>query len=470
MFPDDFLFGTATASYQIEGAWNLSGKGENVWDRFTHTSPELIIDRSNGDVACDSYHKYEDDVVLLKKMGVQFYRFSLSWSRILPQGFAYKINPDGIRYYNNLINLLIKNNIIPLVTIFHWDTPQPLEDLGGFTNELMTDWFEDYARVVFENFGDRVKLWLTFNEPKQICLQGYGRNRNAPGYNSSGIGDYLCGHNLIKAHAKVYHLYDKEFRSKQNGNVSITIDLEWMEPGTNSTADREAAERSLAFSFGWYADPIFHPNGDYPEIMRKLVSERSKREGFRRSRLPQFTKEEVEYIKGTYDFLGLNHYTTFLGKDISEILTDGKPSVEKDSRTVTWQDPSWTASTSGWLKVVPWGFTKSLIWLNNRYQNVPIYITENGVSDHGEIDDQGRINYYKHYLSALLDAIHDHNVSVKAYTAWSLLDNFEWRDGYISRFGLHHVDFNDPGRKRTPKASAEYYRKVIAARKIDGID
>ncbi|KAF2887788.1 hypothetical protein ILUMI_18385, partial [Ignelater luminosus] len=349
-FPDDFLLGTASSSYQIEGAWNLSGKGENIWDRYTHTHPELILDRSTGDVACDSYHKYEEDVALMKKMGVQFYRFSLSWSRILPTGFAYQINPDGIRYYNDLINLLLKNDIIPLVTLFHWDTPQPLEDLGGFTNALMVEWFEDYARVVFENFGDRVKLWLTFNEPKQTCYEGVGGYNKAPGYESSGIGDYLCAHNLIKAHARAYHLYDKEFRPKQNGNISISIDAAWLEPGTNSTADKEAAERLIVFNFGWYADPIFHPNGDYPEVMRKLVPERSKKEGFKRSRLPEFTKEEVKYIKGTFDFLGLNHYTTLLVKDIPEIPLGGKPSVEKDSRTESWQDPSWPPSSSGWLK------------------------------------------------------------------------------------------------------------------------
>ncbi|KAF2890016.1 hypothetical protein ILUMI_16157, partial [Ignelater luminosus] len=243
-FPEDFLFGTATASCQIEGAWNLSGKGENMWDRFTYNNPELILDKSNGDFACDSYHKNKEDVALMKKMGVQFYRFSLSWSRILSTGFAYKINPDGIRYYNDLINLLIKNDIILLVTLFHWDTPQPLEDLGGFTNALMVDWFEDYARVVFENFGDRVKLWLTFNEPKQTCLQSYDQNRKAPGYNSSGIGGYLCAHNLIEAHVRVYHLYDTEFRSKQNGKISVTIDTHtgWKQLQTQQTIRRQLKE------------------------------------------------------------------------------------------------------------------------------------------------------------------------------------------------------------------------------------
>ncbi|KAF2886265.1 hypothetical protein ILUMI_19908 [Ignelater luminosus] len=469
-FPDDFLFGIASASYQIEGAWNLSGKGENIWDRYTHTHPELILNRTNGDIACNSYHRYEEDVALIKKLGVQFYRFSLSWTRILPIGFSSKINPDGIRYYNNLINLLMKNDIIPIITIFHWDTPQHLEELGGFTNALMANWFEDYARVVFENFGDRVKVWITFNEPKEICLKGYGGDEKAPGYNLSGTADYICAHNLMKAHARAYHLYDKQFRSKQNGQISIVMDTFWMEPATNLTWDKKAAERRLAFIFGWYAHPVYSSNGDYPDVMKKYVARRSKREGFKRSRLPNFTKEEVNYIKGTYDFLGLNHYSTVLTKNVLFEPIFGKPSVEKDSMTVTEYDPSWPNSKASWLKVVPWGFTKLLVWLKNAYGNVPIYITENGFADDGEIDDKDRINYHKLYLSALLDAMHKYKVNVKAYTIWSFMDDFEWRDGYMTRFGLYHVDFNDPGRNRTPKASAEYYRKVIAARKIDGID
>lgn len=196
-----------------------SGKGENIWDTFTHQHPEKILDGSNGDIACDSYHKYKEDVALLKEMGVQFYRFSLSWSRILPNGLSYKINPDGIRYYNDLIDTLLENDIIPMVTIFHWDLPQPLQDLGGFTNDLIVNWFEEYAKIVFEHFGDRVKLWLTFNEPINTCWYGYGIGKKAPGYTLSGTADYLCAHNLIKAHAKVYHLYKENYKENQKGNL-----------------------------------------------------------------------------------------------------------------------------------------------------------------------------------------------------------------------------------------------------------
>ncbi|KAF2887322.1 hypothetical protein ILUMI_18851, partial [Ignelater luminosus] len=441
-------------------------KGENIWDRYTHEHPYFMLDGSNGDIACDHYHKYKEDIALMKKMGIQFYRFSLSWSRILPTGFAYQVNPDGIRFYNDIINTLIENDIIPLVTMFHWDTPQPLQDLGAFANEMMVEWFEDYARVVFENFGDRVKMWLTFNEPRQTCWEGIGLDRQAPDHNSSGIGDYLCAHNLIKAHARAYHLYDKKFKPRQHGRVSLAVDAQWMVPKTNSTADKNAAERSLLFTFGWYTDPIYGRKGDYPEVMNKFVAERSKKEGFKKSRLPVFTKEEVAYIKGTYDFFGLNHYTSFTISDAPEFPIGGKPSLVEDARLIAGQDPNWPSTAADWLKIVPWGFTKTLKWIKHRYGNVPIIITENGLADYREIDDQDRINYHKLYLSALLDAIYNHNVKVEGYAIWSIMDNFEWRGGYVVGFGLYDVNFEDPERKRTPKASVQFYKNVIASRRI----
>ncbi|KAF2902683.1 hypothetical protein ILUMI_03504, partial [Ignelater luminosus] len=404
-------------------------KGENIWDRFTHQLSEKILDGSNGDIACDSYHKYKEDVALLKEMGFHFYRFSLSWSRILPKGFSYKINPDGIRYYNNLINSLLENDIIPMVTIYHWDLPQPLQDLGGFTNELLIDWYEEYARIVFENFGDRVKLWLTFNEPVVTCMHGLALGVKAPGYTLSGTADYLCAHNLIKAHARVYHLYQKNYKEKQKGKIGITNIAHWGEAVSSSDADVEAAQRLLDFGFGWYVDPIFHPDGDYPQSMKDRIEERSKAEGFTRSKLPKFTSEEVQYIKGTYDYFGLNHYTTVIVADKKEDpISD--PSYFKDMNVKYYYEPHWPGGASPWLKTVPWGFRKLLNYIKNRYGEVEIYVTENGFSDHGELNDQERIDYYEQYLSALLDAIHEDGVNVKAYTAWSLLDNFEWEDGY----------------------------------------
>lgn len=220
-FPEDFLFGVATAAYQIEGAWNEDGKGENIWDNFTHGHPEYIEDNSSGDIACDSYHKVDEDIALIKSLGVDFYRFSLSWSRILPKGYSYNVNEDGIAYYNKLINGLVAEGIEPMVTLYHWDLPEVFQDLGGWPNELIADYFEDYAKVAFDRFADRVKYWITFNEPYNVCYQGYGNVKKAPALNMTGFADYLCTHTVLKAHARVYHLYNETYKSKYNGKYMI---------------------------------------------------------------------------------------------------------------------------------------------------------------------------------------------------------------------------------------------------------
>ncbi|KAF2904362.1 hypothetical protein ILUMI_01820 [Ignelater luminosus] len=460
-FPENFLFGVASSAYQIEGAWNESGKGESIWDHFTHKHPERVRDRSNADIACDSYHKIKEDVALLKELGVDFYRFSISWSRLLPTGHVNYINPDGIRYYNELIDELVANGIKPMVTLNHWDLPLNLQKLGGWTNYFLVDIFVDFARVAFENFGDRVPYWITFNSG---CDVGYGTDQ-PPGINQSGIAEYLCVHVTLKAHARVYYLYDKEFRKTQKGQIGMTIDGKWYEPKTDAKEDIEAATRAREFLVGWMMHAIYHKDGGYPQVVKDRIAYRSKHETFPISRLPQFTPEEIDYIKGTYDFLGLNIYTTNLVSDREEDPFD-EPSYEKDLRIEVTQDPSWPTSNADWLKVVPQGARNLLNWLKDNYGNPPIIITENGYADKGQLDDTGRMNYYQLYLSAVLDAIHDDKVNVIAYTAWSFLDNFEWLDGYTQKFGLHHIDFDDPDRPRTPKQSAKMYKDIISHRRL----
>ncbi|KAG5872459.1 hypothetical protein JTB14_024040 [Gonioctena quinquepunctata] len=433
-FPKHFKFGAATASYQVEGAWNEDGKGENIWDRLTHSSQKFLVKNDhNGDVACDSYHKYKEDVNLLRKLGVQYYRFSISWSRILPTGYTNEVNQKGVEYYRKLINELKAHNITPFVTLYHWDLPQPLQDIGGWPNPLLADLFVDYAKTVFILFGDDVKHWTTFNEVKQICLEGYGIATKAPAIKASGIGDYLCGHTIIKAHAKVYRLYEKEFKEKQGGKVGIVIDTDWYEPFTNSEEDKRASDQSLYFRWGWYVHPIVF--GNYPQIMIDRIASRSKKEGFHKSRLPVFSEEEQKYIRGTYDFLGLNQYSSFMVKHIEEPVIDASPSWSKDMGTGLFRNSSWGKTSSDWLFVTPWGIRKALKWIKDHYQNPEIIITENGYSDTGEtLNDSGRTNYIKGYLSSILEAIYEDEVNVTGYMLWSLLDNFEWFSGYTRPF------------------------------------
>ncbi|KAJ9579873.1 hypothetical protein L9F63_004475, partial [Diploptera punctata] len=441
------------------------GKGWNIWDTLTHQRPDYIFDKSNGDVACDSYHKYKEDIQLLKQLGVNFYRFSISWARILPKGYANYINKYGIDYYNNLINELLANSIQPMVTMYHWDLPEELQDIGGWPNIKLADYFEDYARLLFTHFGDRVKLWITFNEPASF-VGGYGSTGHlpsAPAIYQPGIADYLAAHTVIHAHAKVYHMYYREFKKQQKGKIGITLNAPACKPDNSSINDEEACERLMQFNLGYYAHPIFSKEGDYPDVMKERITKNSKEEGYPASRLPTFSKREIKHIRGTYDFFGMNVYTGVLAKDgemgpIPSLLRDGGVKVS--------QDPTWPSSASAWLKVVPWSMRAVLNWISKEYNNPTVIVTENGFSDHGELNDTARIKYYISYLKEMLKAIHEDGCNVIGYAAWILLDNFEWNRGYTEKFGLYHVDFNDPTRPRTEKQSARIYREIIKTRKI----
>ncbi|XP_050546382.1 myrosinase 1-like [Daktulosphaira vitifoliae] len=456
-FPDGFMFGTSTAAYQIEGAWNEDGKGENIWDKMVHTHPELIKDSANGDVACDSYHKYKEDVALAKALNLKFYRFSISWTRITPTGEAHKINPKGIEYYNRLIDELLANNIEPLVTMYHWDLPQYLQDLGGWVNPIIADYFKEYAKVLFSNFGDRVKWWITINEPMETC-KGYSFCNYAPYLNLSNTGYYRAGHTQLLAHSKVYHLYNDMFREKQKGKISISINGMFFIPkNVDSEKDIETAERANQFERGWFSHPIY--KGDYPPVMREWVDRKCKSEGRPWSTLPTFSEEEIKLLKGTADFYALNHYST-------RFVTNGidpnpNPNYNPDAEYIISVDKSWPVSIAPWLIVVPEGLHKLLVWIKNEYNNPPIIITENGYADDGRLNDLERIDYIKSHLYATLQAINDDKCNVIGYTCWSLLDNFEWMDGYRYHFGLVNIDFNNPQRPRVPKASYQFFKAIV---------
>ncbi|XP_035753771.1 lactase-phlorizin hydrolase isoform X2 [Egretta garzetta] len=460
-FPKNFWWSVATSAYQIEGGWRADGKGLSIWDQFSHT-PLKISNDDTGDVACDSYHKIEEDVEMLKSLKVSHYRFSISWSRILPDGTTRYINEMGLNYYERLVDALLAANIMPQVTLYHWDLPQALQNLGGWENDTIVQRFKEYAELLFQRLGDKVKFWITLNEPYNTAYLGYGVGTAAPGISvRPGRAPYVVGHNLIKAHAEVWHLYNETYRAKQGGLISITINSDWAEPrNPHNQEDVEAARQYLQFFLGWFAHPIFK-NGDYNEVMKRRIRERSLAQGLSQSRLPEFTESEKQRIKGTYDYFGLNHYTTVLTYKVK--YPAGVQSYDSDRGVASVTDRSWLKSGSFWLKVTPFGFRKLLRWIKKEYNNPPIYVTENGVSERGALgfNDTWRMHYYRSYINEALKAVALDGVDLRGYTAWTLMDNFEWAVGFDERFGLYHVNFTDPTLPRRPKASARYYSQII---------
>ena len=451
-FPEDFIWGSATSSYQIEGAWDRDGKGMSIWDAFSHTQGKTLLGQT-GDIACNHYEVFKDDVKLMAEIGLKAYRFSISWPRILPAGKG-QINEAGIRFYSDLIDTLLENDIQPWVTLYHWDLPLTLQmEMDGWLNPDIADHFAHYAEVCFHHLGDRVKNWITLNEPWVVAILGYGQGVFAPG-RLSRSEPYLAAHNLLKAHGKAVEIYRNDFAT-QNGKIGITNNCDWREPLTQDIKDVEAAQRALEFFLGWFADPIYL--GDYPEVMKKRVGDR----------LPTFTKAEKETLKGSSDFFGLNHYTTAFASNVPEgadIETEvyGNGGIFEDQYVKLTSDPNWQKTDMGW-SVVPWGCTKLLEWIDRRYGSPKIIITENGCASKdkktgGLVSDPERLNFMKGYLEACHEAISS-GVKLKGYFYWSLLDNFEWALGYSKRFGITYTDFNTL--ERTLKESAYWYRDVI---------
>ncbi|KAJ9139722.1 hypothetical protein P3X46_030430 [Hevea brasiliensis] len=470
-FPAGFLFGTASSAYQYEGAANEGGREPSIWDTYTHRYPERIKDGSNGDVAIDSYHRYKEDVGIMKEMGLDAYRFSISWPRILPKGkLKGGVNREGIKYYNNLIDELLAKGIQPFITLFHWDLPQALQDeYGGFLSSKIVDDFQDYAEVCFKNFGDRVKHWITLNEPWGFSNNGYATGIFAPGRCSSWQqlnctgGDsatepYIVGHNLLLAHAAAVKTYKNKYQATQKGKIGITLVTHWFVPFSNDKHDQHAAKRALDFMFGWFMDPLIF--GDYPNTLRSLVGDR----------LPKFSEEQSKMVKGSIDFLGLNYYTAKYAAYLpysnaiqASYLTDAHANLSADRHGI----PIGPQAASDWLNVYPRGIRDLLLYTKKKYKNPLIYITENGVDEYNNgtltleeaLMDNMRIDFYFRHLSFLKKAIKE-GANVKGYFAWSLLDNFEWEMGYSVRFGIHYVDYKN-GLKRYPKHSALWFKNFL---------
>uniref|UniRef100_A0A2A4JCQ8 Uncharacterized protein n=1 Tax=Heliothis virescens TaxID=7102 RepID=A0A2A4JCQ8_HELVI len=466
-FPSEFWFGASSSAYQIEGGWDEDGKAMSIWDVACHRHPSPIRDDSTGDVSADSYHKYRQDIAAAVDLSLDFYRFSISWPRVLPNGFGDKINQYGIEYYSDLIDELISKNITPMVTIYHWDLPYNLQKLGGWVNPSIVEWFLDYAKFLFERYGEKVKYWITINDPKEICVSGYGSDTQAPFLNVSGNAEYLCARNILLAHAKVYHMYDQEYRKLQNGSIGLSLGFVWYEAASDTSEDHQAALDAKQFEWGLYAHPIFSIAGDFPDEVKKSVAFKSAEQGYPRSRLPELTPKEVTMLKGSADFLGVNSFTTKLAyRDASLEGMYHVPSYMDDMGAVLVKDPSWTQSHADWLQEVPWGFFKVLMEIKTLYDNPPVYVTANGWPSEGGLLDEDRIRYIRNYLNALLDAVSE-GCDIRGYSMWSLIDAFEWRYGYLHKFGLYQVDFSSSDKSRTPRKSAFIYKEIVKSKALD---
>ncbi|HPV08293.1 MAG: GH1 family beta-glucosidase [Aggregatilineales bacterium] len=440
-FPEDFIWGAATSSYQIEGAWDEDGKGESIWDRFTHT-PGKIEDGSTGDVACDHYHRYEEDVALMKWLGLHAYRFSISWPRVLPEGRG-AVNPKGLDFYNRLVDALLEAGITPYVTLYHWDLPQALQDAGGWPARTTAEAFVEYARIVAEALGDRVRHWMTLNEPWVSAVVGYLHGRHAPGHTS--LEEMLpASHHLLLAHGWSMPVIRQ---AVPGAEVGLVLNLWPHTPASRSFADRQAAYYGDGFLNRWYLDPI--TGRGYPADMVA-----------RFPRLLDYVQDgDMEAIATPIDFLGINYYSRHVirSEDVPEAENEPQEVFASDDRT-----------EMGW-EVYPEGLYDMLGRLHFDYRFPALYVTENGaafedvVGEDGCVNDPRRVAYLCEHLRAASRAIAA-GVPLKGYFVWSLLDNFEWSFGYTKRFGIVHVDFDTL--ERTPKASAEYYRKVIRANAV----
>ena len=439
-FPTNFIWGTATSSYQIEGARDEDGKSESIWDRFSHT-PGKIQDGTNGDIACDHYHRYRDDVALMAELGLHAYRFSIAWPRILPAGRG-QINQKGLDFYGRLTDTLLEANITPYVTLYHWDLPQILEDQGGWPARDIVDGFVEYADVVSSYLGDRVKNWITFNEPFVSALLGYHFGVHAPGVKDPHAGLRAAHHQLL-AHGRTVPVIRQ---NSPGAEVGITLNMSLSVPASASAADQARARYQDGFVNRWFLDPIYGRH--YPADMVAAC-----REQFNESF--DFIQEgDFETMAVPTDFFGLNYYTRHVVRD--EEAEGNLPQTEFES-SENRTDINW--------EVYPDGLYNILNRLYFDYQVPKIYITENGASygdgpdENGRVDGERRLSYLKQHFTAAQRAI-SNGVPLAGYFVWSFMDNFEWGYGYSQRFGITWVNYET--QERIFKDSALWYKQVIA--------
>jgi len=435
-FPPGFLWGAATSAYQVEGSPLADGAGAGIWHRFSHT-PGRTHAGQNGDVACDHYHRWGEDIDLMSRLGLGAYRMSLGWARLFPDGQG-RPNPRGFDFYSRLIDRLLDRGIQPSVTLYHWDLPAALDDRGGWLNPDSVHWFAEYAAAAFRAYGDRVPMWTTINEPWVIVDAGYLHGVNAPGHGNLFEAP-VASHHLLLAHAAAVRVY----RSGWNGQIGIVVNLEPKDPASDRPEDVAAARRADVYNNLYHLDPVFF--GRYPDGLDEVFGE-----GWH-----AFPADEVAIVREPIDFVGVNYYTR-------RVVRHDRDALPPRVRAV--QVPGSIIMETGW-EVFPSGLTRALLGVRERYGAVPVYVTENGAAfadpaapEGGRVEDTLRVSYYREHLLALLAAIRQ-GVDVRGYFAWSLLDNFEWASGYSLRFGLVHVDYAT--QRRTVKASGEYYREIV---------
>jgi beta-glucosidase len=434
-FPAGFLWGAATSAYQIEGSPLADGAGASIWHRFAHT-PGKIADNSNGDVACDHYRRFAEDVQLMRDLGIQAYRFSVSWPRVMPVGIG-RLNRAGIDFYSRLVDTLLEHEIQPVVTLYHWDLPAALEDRGGWAAPEVADWFAEYADVMFRSLAGRVRIWATINEPWVVMDHGYVEGEHAPGKRDLQAAAAVAK-NLLRAHAAAV----QAGRSAGDFQIGLVVNLVPVHPASESTADRAAAARLDAYINRQFLDPALL--GESPPELAEI---------FGRNWQP-WDVAELTRLQQPLDFVGVNYYLRLVVRDDA---TNGP------TRSRTVQQADCPHSAMGW-EIYPQGLTDTLQWINKRYANLPVYITENGAAFDdrygGEdiVDDPLRVQYLRSHLLAARQAI-DAGVNLRGYFVWSLLDNFEWGRGFSKRFGVVYVDF--PTQRRVPKLSARFYSEVM---------
>jgi beta-glucosidase len=434
-FPQDFVWGAATASYQIEGAAHEDGRGESVWDRFCAT-PGKVRNADSGEIACDFYHRYRDDVALMRELGLDAFRFSISWPRILPAGRG-SVNEAGLDFYDRLVDELLAQEIEPFVTLFHWDTPQALEDAGGWSERETAEAFVEYTQAVAGRLGDRVRHWITHNEPWVHAWIGHAWGVHAPG-RTSETDAVAAAHHLLLSHGWAVQ---EIRRSSPDARVGITLNLGHAYPATDTPEDEAAAWQVDGEGNRWFLDPLFR--GAYPADLLE-----------RNETVAPFVRDgDLEAISVPLDFLGVNNYFRFVVSAGAE-----GPRMERNSEA--------EHTDMGW-EVYPDGLQHLLVRVARDYGPPAIYVTENGAAfgdvrvHDGHVHDPERTAYLESYIGAVSRAIAE-GAPIKGYFVWSLLDNFEWAYGYSKRFGIVYIDY--PTLERVPKDSFYWYRDFIASR------